>query len=209
MARKPLWISVTGLFGTGKTTLVNDLKDYFVEKGLEVKRFEMPFQRDDVLNKLNNSYDIHADILLLAYYTRLITQEIQELQGSCYDIVLTDGSILDVILYASINSYMFSDAASIQGINTMLIEDLIIFLDAEFDIAYTRIHKKENFSEKFKSKKSLRRQSIQLKKLYDFVQKEKGLKQYQKTKFTLMDTTSNAKQYTLKMAKDFISSCHK
>ena len=36
--KKTLWVAISGLDGSGKTTLVDSLKTWFEEKGLKVKR---------------------------------------------------------------------------------------------------------------------------------------------------------------------------
>ena len=43
--KKTLWVAISGLDGSGKTTLVDSLKTWFEEKGLKVKRDRLPHDR--------------------------------------------------------------------------------------------------------------------------------------------------------------------
>ena len=209
MAEKPFWIAVSGVYGTGKTTLVEEMYNSYKEKGKRVIKYKMPYQIYAILKKLKDSKDIHNDILKLASYTRTITQKIREIQTSGkYEIILSDGSILDLLLYASMYSYMYTDVTSILGINSIPIEDFVVFLDADVNlVAYPRVYTVDNFLEKFKSKNVLEKQRFQLKRLLNFVAIEKGIKQYDKTKFFYIDVKSDATRYVLHriaLKKDFL-----
>ena len=209
MPKKPLWIAISGVYGTGKTTLVEEMFNSYKEKGKRVIKCTMPFQDYGKLEKLKDSTDIHNDILKLASWTRSITQQIREIQASgMYDIIISDGSVLDVLLFASMYSYMYTDVTSILGINSMPIEDFVVFLDADVNlVAYPRVYTVDNFLEKFKSKNVLEKQRFQLKRLLNFVAIEKGIKQYDKTKFFYIDVKSDATRYVLHriaLKKDFL-----
>ena len=52
--KKGLWICVTGLDGTGKTTLKRNLVGHFKMQNLQVKDFKFPYDKH-LLDLLNNT----------------------------------------------------------------------------------------------------------------------------------------------------------
>ena len=61
MTKKGLWISVTGLDGSGKTTLVDNLQKWLSEKEKTVYRSRLPHDEYLVKTLLNESKDKYTD----------------------------------------------------------------------------------------------------------------------------------------------------
>ena len=88
--KKTLWVAISGLDGSGKTTLVDSLKTWFEEKGLKVKRDRLPHDRYIVSDLLDKSTDSYTDRLLFAVDNRIFGTELKEvLKSGEFDIVLT------------------------------------------------------------------------------------------------------------------------
>ena len=210
MARKPLWISVSGMYGTGKSTLVDFMYKTYKAEGKKVIKYVMPLQAQQILQKLKNTEDIHSDILQLAKWIRAIALKIRKIQLSGkYEIVLTDGSILDLLLYASMYGYMYTDVLLFLGLSSIPTEDFIIALDADVDtVAYPMVYTVNGFLEKFKSKDVLKLQRVQLRKLLKYVVVERAVRQYYNAKILPIEVeASDSKRHVhqkIKKAKDFL-----
>lgn len=76
--KKTLWVAISGLDGSGKTTLVDSLKTWFEEKGLKVKRDRLHHDRYIVSDLLNQSTDSYTDRLLFAVDNRIFGTELKE-----------------------------------------------------------------------------------------------------------------------------------
>ena len=87
---KTKWIVVTGLDGSGKTSLVSNLTSWLVEeKGLNVKRDRFPHDRYLVKDLLNKSKDRYTDRLLFALDNRLFGTELAEIiESGKYDFIV-------------------------------------------------------------------------------------------------------------------------
>ena len=96
MSKKAKWIVVTGLDGSGKTTLVDNLVTWFQEKGYKVMRDRFPHDRYLVKDLLNKSHDRYTDRLLFALDNRLFGTELQErIDSGEYDVIITQRGFLD------------------------------------------------------------------------------------------------------------------
>lgn len=83
MKKKPIWIVVTGLDGSGKTSLVENLTKWFSEeKNLSVYRDRFPHDHYLVKDLLNKSKDKYTDRLLFALDNRLFGTELKEMLES-------------------------------------------------------------------------------------------------------------------------------
>lgn len=138
--KKTTWIVVTGLDGSGKTTLVNNLQSWLTEKGFSVKRDRFP--HDVYLNKtlLNKSKDSYTDRLLFALDNRIFGTEIREMvERNDYDFIITQRGFLDSFVHGAVQGYSYSWVAEINHIEDMPQCDVMIHMVAQAKVAYARI----------------------------------------------------------------------
>ena len=138
--KKTTWIVVTGLDGSGKTTLVNNLQSWLTEKGFSVKRDRFP--HDVYLNKtlLNKSKDSYTDRLLFALDNRIFGMEIREMiERNQYDFIITQRGFLDSFVHGAVQGYSYSWVAEINHIEDMPQCDVMIHMVAQAKVAYARI----------------------------------------------------------------------
>ena len=72
------WIVVSGLDGSGKTTLVDNLEKWMTENGKKVKRSRLPYDEYLVKNLLNVSKDNYTDRLLFALDNRIFAEHFKQ-----------------------------------------------------------------------------------------------------------------------------------
>ena len=78
--KKTLWIAVSGLDGSGKTTLVDNLQEWLsTEKKLTVMRDRLPHDRYLVTDLLNQSKDTYTDRLLFAVDNRIFGTMLEDI----------------------------------------------------------------------------------------------------------------------------------
>ena len=141
MCEKTSWIVVTGLDGSGKTTLVENLEKYFrEEKAKNVKRDRFPHDRYLVKTLLDKSKDSYTDRLLFALDNRLMGTEIKEMisSNSC-DLIITQRGFLDSFVHGAVQGYSYSWVEELNHLGDMPKCDVMIHMVAEASVAYSRI----------------------------------------------------------------------
>ena len=139
--KKTLWIVVTGLDGSGKTTLVGNLTDWLTnEKELRVKRDRFPHDSYLVKKLLNKSQDSYTDRLLFALDNRIFGTELKQiLSTNQYDVVITQRGFLDSFVHGAVQGYSYSWIGELNHIGDLPKCDIMIHMVAEARIAYARI----------------------------------------------------------------------
>lgn len=172
MKRIP-WIVVTGLDGSGKTTLVGDLEKWFTqEKGLRVMRTRSPHDRYLVKDLLNVSgdgqpmKDPYTDRLIFALDNRILGTRIRnwEVSGQ-YDLILSQRGFFDSFVHGAVQGYTYSQIAELNRIEELPRCTLMIHLVAEADTAYARICEDED-ADKFETPGYIRKQEIETRRGY-------------------------------------------
>lgn len=133
-----VWIAVTGLDGSGKTTLVDNLEKYFIENGKTVYRSRLPHDEYIVQELLNKSSDSYTDRMLFAVDNRLFGTELKKIRNN-YDIILTQRCFLDSFVHGAVQGYSYEWIANLNRLSDMPHEDVMIHLVAEASVAYRRI----------------------------------------------------------------------
>jgi dTMP kinase len=105
MKKKALFVTLEGLEGSGKSSVITYLKQYFKKHELSVVLFREPgsTQTGEKIRKLllkkGNKISPHTELLLyLAARTQLIEEELQTALGK-YDVVLCDRFYDSTIVY--------------------------------------------------------------------------------------------------------------
>ena len=141
MVKKTKWIVVTGLDGSGKTSLVSNLTSWLSEeKKLKVKRDRFPHDRYLVKDLLNKSKDRYTDRLLFALDNRLFGTELAEIiESGEYDIVITQRGFLDSFVHGSVQGFSYSWIGELNQIADLPKCDIMIHMVCEARTAYSRI----------------------------------------------------------------------
>lgn len=139
--KKTLWIVVTGLDGSGKTSLVQNLETWFSqEKELVVKRDRFPHDRYLVKTLLNKSKDSYTDRLLFALDNRIFGKQLEEMIDSCkYDIIITQRGFLDSFVHGAVQGFSYSWIGELNQISDLPKCDIMIHMVCEASVAYSRI----------------------------------------------------------------------
>ena len=138
MKKKGLWIAVTGLDGSGKTTLVDNLEKWFTNNGSSVYRSRLPHDEYLVKKLLNQSKDSYTDRLLFALDNRIFGTELAEIRNQ-YDFVLTQRCFLDSFVHGAVQGYSYEWIEELNHVADLPRTDILIHLVAESSVAYERI----------------------------------------------------------------------
>lgn len=140
MSEKAKWVVVTGLDGSGKTTLVDNLVTWFQEKGYKVMRDRFPHDRYLVKDLLNKSHDRYTDRLLFSLDNRLFGTELQErIDSGEYDVIITQRGFLDSFVHGAVQGYSYSWIAELNQIADLPKCDVMLHMVCEARTAYARI----------------------------------------------------------------------
>lgn len=138
---KTKWIVVTGLDGSGKTSLVSNLTSWLSEeKKLKVKRDRFPHDRYLVKDLLNKSKDRYTDRLLFALDNRLFGTELAEIiESGKYDFIVTQRGFLDSFVHGAVQGFSYSWIGELNQIADLPKCDIMIHMVCEARTAYSRI----------------------------------------------------------------------
>lgn len=172
MKKKGIWIAVSGLDGSGKTTLVDNLENLFKENGKSVFRDRLPHDKYLVKQLLNESKDSYTDRLLFALDNRIFGQKLHDMQeDELYDIYLTQRCFLDSFVHGAVQGYNYEWVESLNRVADLPRTDIIIHLVAEASEAYNRI-KEDPDADKFEYPAYIKKQEIETRRAFTEVQKQ-------------------------------------
>lgn len=166
------WIVVSGLDGSGKTTLVDDLERWLKENNKRVMRSRLPYDEYLVKKLLNVSNDSYTDRMLFALDNRIFAEHFKKWQESQeFDIILTQRGFLDSFVHGAVQGYSYSWIADLNQIETLPKCDIIIHMVAEAETAYARI-KDDPDADKFEYLTYIRRQEAETRRAYRELKKK-------------------------------------
>lgn len=185
------WIVVSGLDGSGKTSLCDNLEKYLLSNGKRVKRSRLPHDRYLVTDLLNASDDPYTDRMLFALDNRIFASRYEEWQNSEeYDVILTQRGFLDSFVHGAVQGFSYSWIADLNRIRDLPKCDVIIHLVAEAETAYSRIKDDED-ADKFEYIEYIRRQEHETRRgFYEVVNGNTDLKHFQDALNIYVDTTA-------------------
>lgn len=161
-----LWMSVSGLDGSGKSTLVANLKKRMTELGMRVKTSRLPHDRYLVTDLLNISNDPYTDRMLFALDNRLFAERFKGWQNSGeYDVILTQRCFLDSYVHGAVQGFDYAWISELNRINDLPKCQIIIHLVAEAETAYARIKDDED-ADKFEYIEYIRKQERETRRCY-------------------------------------------
>lgn len=190
-SKKAPWIVVSGLDGSGKTSLCDNLEKYMISVGKRVKRSRLPHDRYLVKDLLNVSKDPYTDRMLFALDNRLFAARYEEWQNSKeYDFILTQRGFLDSFVHGAVQGFSYSWIADLNRIRDLPKCDVIIHLVAEAETAYSRIKDDED-ADKFEYIEYIRRQEHETRRgFFEVVNGNTDLKHFHDAVNIYVDTTA-------------------
>lgn len=199
------WIVVSGLDGSGKTTLVDNLERWMKENGKRVKRSRLPYDEYLVKTLLNVSNDPYTDRMLFALDNRIFAEHFRKWQDSQdYDIILTQRGFLDSFVHGAVQGYSYSWVADLNQIQTLPKCDVIIHMVAEAETAYCRI-KDDPDADKFEYLTYIRRQETETRKAYRELKKGNAdLEHFENAINVYVDTTQMTTEEVFEFIKKYL-----
>ena len=167
------WIVVTGLDGSGKTTLVDNLEKFFQDKDLRVKRTRSP--HDEYLTKtlLNVSgsgspdADSYTDRTIFMLDNRILGSRIKEWRESGeYDLILSQRGFFDAFVHGKVKDYPYHVTAEFNRVWELPKCQVMIHLVANAETAFERI-KDDPDADKFETLEYMEIQEKETRKGYD------------------------------------------
>lgn len=189
--KKTLWIAVTGLDGSGKTTLVDNLQNWLNTQNKNVYRSRLPHDKYLVKKLLDQSEDSYTDRLLFALDNRIFGTKLKNiLNMGEYDIVLTQRCFLDSFVHGAVQGYSYEWIEELNRVGDLPKCDILIHLVAEASVAYQRICDDPD-ADKFEYPEYINKQEYETRKAYSAVVKgnEPALSSFKDTKNIYVDTT--------------------
>lgn len=158
------WIVVTGLDGSGKTTLVDNLEKFLKEKNVRVKRTRSPHDRylvEDLLNISGDGEpmkDRYTDRLIFALDNRILGTKIRNWMSSDEnDIIVSQRGWFDSFVHGAVQGYGYAQIADLNQVEDLPRCTVMIHLCADSNIAYQRI-KDDPDADKFETPSYMRKQ---------------------------------------------------
>ena len=202
---KAKWIVVTGLDGSGKTHLVEDLANYYRNKGLKVKTAHLPYDKHlgtKVLPKLKMSY---SDRLLFALDNHIFAAQLEEWMSE-YDIIISQRGWFDSFVHGAVQGYSYSFIGQLNRIEELPVCNVMIHLVASASVAYARI-KDDPDGDKFEYPSYIRTQELETRRGYqELIERNLDLYPFFKVHNTLIDTSNLTMEETFELSKKFLQS---
>lgn len=191
------WIVVTGLDGSGKTTLVDNMEKYFTElRGQKVMRFRSPHDQYLVKTLLNVSgsgspdKDSYTDRTIFMLDNRILGTRVDEWKRSGeFDILLSQRGFFDAFVHGRVKNYDYETTAKFNRIWDLPKCQIMIHLCADADVAYARI-KDDPDADKFETPEYIRIQEFETRNGYQkLVGRDKELRHFFECVNIFVDTT--------------------
>lgn len=196
------WLVVSGLDGSGKTTLCDNLERFMANANLRVKRSRLPHDRYLVTDLLNISNDPYTDRMLFALDNRLFAEQFRAWQRSGdYDIILTQRGFLDSFVHGAVQGFDYAWISELNRINDLPKCEVIIHLVAEAETAYARIKDDED-ADKFEYIEYIRKQERETRRCYyEVTHGNTDLEHFCEAVHIYVDTTQMSTEETFEHVK--------
>lgn len=191
------WIVVTGLDGSGKTSLLDNLEKLFSKSGLRVKRFRSPHDKYLIQELLNVSgdgepmKDRYTDRLIFALDNRILGTRINHWDDSQdYDVLISQRGFFDSFVHGAVQGYSYHEIATMNQIEDLPKCTVMIHLCADSTVAYNRI-KDDVDADKFETPAYMRRQEEETRRGFRVLTQEENadLSAFEGIKNFFIDTT--------------------
>lgn len=186
--KKATWIVITGLDGSGKTHLVDNLAEHYRSQGLKVKTAHLPFDKHlgvEVLPKLQLKY---SDRLLFALDNHIFAAQLQEWFDE-YDIIISQRGWFDSFVHGAVQGFSYSEIAQLNQVQLLPKCDVMIHLVCSTPVAYDRI-KDDPDADKFEYPEYIHTQEVETRRGFnELFAGNSDLAAFQGCKNFLIDTT--------------------
>ena len=204
--KKGLWICITGLDGTGKTTLKRSFVGFFKERNLTVKDFKFPYDKH-LLDLLNNTVgdgrpwqDNYSDQMLFALDNRIVgTVKVRDWRASC-DVLVSQRGYIDSFVHGECRGFSYEEVDKLQRTWELERCDVMIHLNADPKVAFDRI-KDDPDADKFETLDYINYQAKATRKAYEELEKgNPGLSSFKGIPNIYIDTTNLTTEETFNVA---------
>jgi thymidylate kinase len=187
MSRKRgVWICVTGIDGTGKTSLCRYLTRILGKKTKFMKSPYFDWLRDMI--KLSGSNtpngDRHTDMLLFSANNRLEMYLIKDLLGKC-DYLVTQRCWLDNFPYRKAQGVSWKKSFEFLKPEKFINPDIIFWLKCDYRTAYERI--KNDNGDKYEEPCFMKKTEIEFEKMFSEIKNNSFLVKLPKMKIIEID----------------------
>lgn len=169
--KKGLWIVITGLDGTGKTTLKKNLVGYFKTRNLRVKDFKFPYDKH-LLDLLNNTVgdgrpwqDNYTDQMLFTLDNRIVGTVLVRDWRESNDVLVSQRGYIDSFVHGRCRGFDYNTTDRLMRTNELERCDVMIHLNAQPDVAFDRIKEDPN-ADKFEIPEYIKRQAFETSEAY-------------------------------------------
>lgn len=196
MRKKNCWISVTGIDGSGKTTLCTHLLNCFSSKAIFMKMPYFDWVREMIkISGDNTPYkDPYTDALIFATSNRLENYLIKEAMQN-YDFVITQRCWLDNFPYRIAQGCTLMESINLLKPNTLEKPDIIVYLRCNYQIAYNRI--KEQNGDKYETKEQMSIHEKEFENMMQSIQNNTFPIDFHNTKIITIET-NNSIEYNIR-----------
>lgn len=191
---KAIWIEITGLDGSGKTTFKNELFNYLKKEQKKVHQFRMPYN-DFVLPALNVSgngkplADNYTDQLIFALDYRLTNYKIIQWKKE-YEVIISQRGIIDAYVHGVVRGFGYDQISELLKIKELEMPTIVIHMNANPTVAFNRIKNDIN-ADKFETEEYINEQYLMTEKVYqDIIKSSEKLEFVQNAKHIYIDTTN-------------------
>ena len=203
---KGLWIVITGLDGTGKTTLKKNLSWYFRRKNLIVKDFKFPYDKN-LLDLMNNVIgdglplkDNYTDQMLFALDNRILGMTLIRKWRISNDVLISQRSYLDSFVHGECRGFSYKETDELQRTWELERCQVMIHLNADPSVAFERI-KNDPDADKFETLDYIKNQAKATKRAYEqLVEGHPDLSAFKGIPNIYIDTTNISCEETFEIA---------
>ena len=167
------WVVVTGLDGSGKTTLVDNLEKFFQEKNQRVKRTRSPhdeYLTHTLLNVAGSGSpdkDSYTDRTIFMLDNRILGSRIEQWRNSGeFDMILSQRGFFDAFVHGKVKNYPYRVTADFNRVWELPKCQVMIHLVANAETAFERI-KDDPDADKFETIEYIRIQEQETRKGYE------------------------------------------
>lgn len=202
------WIVVTGLDGTGKTTLKKNLVWYLRKHNKQVMDFKFPHDKH-LLDLMNNVVgggqplkDNYSDQLLFSLDNRVLGMQLIPEWKEDYEYLISQRGYIDSFVHGECRGFSYEETDGLQRTWELARCDVMIHLNADPEVAYERI-KDDPDADKFETLDYIKNQAESTRKAYEqLLGKNSALSAFKGIPNLYIDTTEISTDDTFKIVLD-------